>query len=102
MDFFEKLGETFENIKKISDKTVSEGVDAVGDSLKAGKNKNIVRPLNDYSEVLGYDPSASENDLPSELGPIGKRKEKAMKETKEVENYYRILSYINNEIEDIL
>jgi len=101
MDIFEKLSESIQECKKISIAAYKDGIDATGDNLKIGKTQNIVKAMSTYEEILGYNPMANEEDLPDRLGPVGQRKEAAMKEFKTVENYFRIITHIEGQFEDI-
>ena len=100
--FLNKFSKTVDNISDVVEYAKESGIDYAGDELNIGRTKNIVIPINYYIEKLGYDPSLEENELPDTLGPVGQRKEEALKQAKTIENYYRIMQYIGMEIDEIL
>lgn len=100
--FFNNLSNVVNNISDISNDVQQNGIDEVGNDLNIGKTKNIILPIHYYIEKLGYDPSRPEEELPEELGNLGQRKEEALRQAKIIENYYRIIQYINDDINEIL
>ena len=100
-EIFEQLSDAIKESIKISKNAYKEGIDETGNGLKMGETQIVVKDMSKYEAILGYNPASNESDLPERLGPIGARKAAAMEEFKTVENYFRIISYIEGQFKDI-